>query len=148
MTPQQTELVQTSFNLIRDDIESAAMIFYDRLFQLDSSLRQMFSTPQAEQARKLAHVLTVVVNGLSRPEKLMPAVEELGRRHGSYGVQPQHYATVGAALLWTLQAGLGEAFTLEVREAWTSAYMFLATTMQRAAAEAETVDLFAVPHPA
>lgn len=145
MTPQQIELVQSSFRLVEPIVEPAANMFYDRLFQLDPSLRRMFRAPQAEQARKLAHVLTVVVNSLSRPQQILPAVEELGRRHSAYGVQPEHYATVGAALLWTLQAGLGEAFTPEVRDAWSSAYLFLSTTMQKAAAEAETADLVAMP---
>jgi hemoglobin-like flavoprotein len=146
MTPYQIELVQSSFNLIRAEIESAAMIFYNRLFQLDPSLRAMFRQPQQEQARKLAHVLTVVVSSLSRPEKIIPVVQELGRRHLTYGVQPQQYAIVGEALLWTLRAGLGEAFTSEVREAWTTAYLFLASTMQRAAAEAETADFLPARH--
>ena len=148
MTPRQIELVQSSFNLVIPILDSATMIFYDRLFQLDPSLRRMFRTPQPEQARKLAHVLTVVVKGLSRPEQILTAVEELGRRHSTYGVRPEHYATVATALLWTLQTGLGEAFTAEVRDAWTSAYSLLSSTMQRAAAEAETVDLFAVPQSA
>lgn len=141
MTPHQIELVQSSFNLVTPILESATMMFYDRLFQLDPSLRQMFRSPQEEQARKLAHVLTVVVEGLSRPEQILPAVEELGRRHSAYGVRPAHYASVGAALLWTLQSGLGEAFTAEVREAWASAYFLLSSTMQRAAAEAAAMDI-------
>lgn len=136
MTGRQIELVQNSFQLVLPGLESAAMIFYDRLFQLDPSLRRMFHSPQQEQARKLGHVLTVVVTGLSRPQQIMGAVKELGRRHLSYGVQPEHYATVGAALLWTLEAGLGDAFTPEVREAWTAAYGFLSDAMQQAAAEA------------
>jgi hemoglobin-like flavoprotein len=143
MMPNQIELVQSSFELIKQDIESAVMLFYDRLFHLDPSLRHMFRNSREEQARKLAHVLTVVVKGLSRPEQILPAVEELGRRHANYGVRPEHYATVGAALLWTLQAGLGEHFTPEVREAWTSAYLLLSSTMQRAVAEAGTVGVLA-----
>jgi nitric oxide dioxygenase len=138
MTQHQIELVQSSFSQVLPILEPATMMFYDRLFELDPSLRAMFRTPQAEQARKLGHVLTVVVKGLSRPEQILPAVEELGRRHANYGVQPEHYATVGAALLWTLQSGLGEAFTAEVHEAWSSAYSLLSSTMQKAAAEAET----------
>lgn len=143
MTQNQVLLVQSSFQLIAQNLEAAAMLFYDRLFQLDPSLRQMFRNTREEQARKLAHVLKVVVNGLSRPEQILPTVEELGRRHVGYGVRPQHYATVGAALLWTLQAGLAENFTPEVREAWASAYLLLASTMQKAAAEAETADFCA-----
>ena len=143
MTPRQIELLQNSFDLVMPMLEPATMMFYERLFQLDPSLRRMFHGPQAEQARKLAHVLTVVVKGLSRPQQILAAVEELGRRHATYGVQPRHYATVGAALLWTLQVGLGDAFTPEVREAWSSAYQFLSSAMQQAAANAETVDMFA-----
>jgi hemoglobin-like flavoprotein len=145
MTPHQIGLVQSSFSLVVPILESATMMFYDRLFQLDPSLRPMFRTPQPEQARKLAHVLTVVVKSLNCPEQILPSVEELGRRHSNYGVRPEHYATVGAALLWTLQSGLGEAFTAEVRDAWSSAYLLLSSTMQKAAAEAENVDLLAVP---
>ncbi len=117
MTNHQIQLVQGSFELVTPVLESATSSFYDRLFQLDPSLRSMFTTPKEEQARKLAHVLTVVVKGLSKLEQILPAVEQLGRRHSSYGVRPEHYATVGAALLWTLQSGLGEAFTPEVRDA-------------------------------
>lgn len=145
MTPHQIDLVQSSFGLVVPILEPATMMFYDRLFQLDPSLRPMFRTPQPEQARKLAHVLTVVVKSLSRPEQILPAVEELGRRHSNYGVRPEHYATVGEALLWTLQSGLGEAFTAEVRDAWSSAYLFLSSTMQKAAADEETVDFLAMP---
>jgi len=148
MTNRQIQLVQSSFELVAPILESATMTFYDRLFQLDPSLRRMFSSPQQEQARKLAHVLTVVVKGLTRPEQILPAVEELGRRHSGYGVRGEHFDTVGASLLWTLQSGLGEAFTPEVRDAWASAYSLLSSTMQRAAAEAETIGLFVVPQPA
>ena len=143
MTPRQIELVQSSFDLVTPMLEAATTMFYERLFQLDPSLRRMFHGPQAEQARKLAHVLTVVVKGLSRPQQILGAVEELGRRHATYGVEPRHYATVGSALLWTLQTGLGDAFTHEVREAWSGAYLFLASAMQHAATNAETVDMFA-----
>jgi hemoglobin-like flavoprotein len=148
MTPRQIELVQHSFDQVVPILEPATNMFYDRLFQLDSSLRPMFRSPQAEQARKLAHVLTVVVKGLSRPQQILSAVEDLGRRHANYGVQPRHYATVGAALLWTLEMGLGEAFTAEVREAWSSAYQFLSSAMLRAAGDADTVEVFAVPRSA
>jgi len=148
MTNHQIQLVQSSFELVTPVLESVTATFYDRLFQLDPSLRSMFRSPKEEQARKLAHVLTVVVKGLNRLEQILPAVEQLGRRHSGYGVRPEHYATVGAALLWTLQSGLGEAFTPEVRDAWASAYSLLSSAMQRAAAEAVTIGMFAAPQPA
>jgi len=127
MTNHQIQLVEQRFELITPVLESATTIFYDRLFQLDPSLRSMFRSPKEEQARKLAHVLTVVVKGLNKLEQILPAVKQLGRHHSSYGVRSEHNAAGGAALLWTLQSGLGEAFTPEVRDAWASAYSLLSS---------------------
>ena len=115
--------------------EIAAALFYGRLFELDLSLRAMFTTDLKEQGRKLMHLLTLAVRGLDRLDELVPAVQGPGRRHAQYGVQPEHYNTVASALLWTLDKGLGEAFTPEVKEAWVAVYTLLATTMQAAAAE-------------
>src|SRR5215468_10268874 len=91
MMPSQIELVQSSFQLIKQDAESAMMLFYDRMFQLDPSLRYMFRNTREEQAHKLSHVLRVVVNALSRIEQILPAVEDLGRKHANYGVRQEHY---------------------------------------------------------
>jgi len=148
MTDRQIQLIQSSFERVSPVLEWATMTFYDRLFELDPSLRSIFRSPLEEQSRKLAHVLTVVVKRLSRPEQILPAVEDLGRRYANYGVRAKHYVTGGAALLWTLQSGLGEAFTSDVRQAWEKAYLFLSTTMLRAAATAETSDWPAIQHPA
>jgi hemoglobin-like flavoprotein len=90
MTSHQISLVQQTFALVRPMLDKATMAFYDRLFELDPSLRRMFHSPREEQARKLAHVLTVVVNGLSRPQQILGAVKELGRRHLVYGVCAEH----------------------------------------------------------
>jgi hemoglobin-like flavoprotein len=135
MNSQQIGLVQASFALVAPIADQAADLFYDRLFQLDPTLRGMFKGDMAEQKRKLMTMLTVAVNSLTRPESLLPAVQSLGRRHAGYGVENRHYETVGAALLWTLEKGLGEAFTPEVEAAWVAVYTLLATTMQQAAAE-------------
>lgn len=134
MTRQQVELVQSSFRLVHPMLDTAAAMFYDRLFELDPSLRRLFRTSREEQQRKLGQALTVVVKALDRPDQIQDAVEALGRRHAGYGVRDEHYSTVGAALLWTLEAGLGAAFTPDVRKAWTAAYSWLAYTMRRAAA--------------
>ena len=136
MTFQQIELVQRSFEMVQPILGPAAMMFYDRLFELDPSLRRMFRTPGEEQARKLGQALTIVVTSIDRPDQIRGAVEALGRRHGGYGVRDQHYTTVGLALLWTLEQGLGDAFTPAVRDAWSAAYGWLALTMQRAASSA------------
>jgi hemoglobin-like flavoprotein len=145
MNPNQVELVQNSLNKIAPELESVAMAFYDRVFELHPFLRPMFRGPREDQARKVAHVLTFVVQGLSHPQRILGAVEELGRRHLLYGTKPEHYAAFGAALLWTLQSRLGDAFTPELREAWADAYQFLSSTMQQAAANAETVPVSWVP---
>lgn len=145
MTSRQIALVQESFRLVQPILDTAAAMFYDRLFALDPSLRRMFRTSREEQAHKLAQALTVVVKAIDRPDHIRGAVESLGRRHCAYGVQDEHYATVGAALLWTLEAGLGAAFTPDVRDAWSAAYSWLADTMQRAAAISAEADTTSRP---
>ena len=127
-------LVQNSWEQVLPIADDAAQLFYGRLFELDPSLRALFShSDMAEQRKKLMQMITVAVRGLARLNELVPAVEALGRRHVGYGVTDQHYETVGAALLWTLEQGLGEAFTPEVREAWTATYYTLADVMRNAA---------------
>src|SRR5260370_12409015 len=118
MPPRKIELVQHSFKLVTPILDSATMMFYQRLFELDPSLRYMFHGPLEEQARKLGHVLTVVVKGLSRSEQILGAVEELGLRHANYGVRPEHYYTVCTALLCTLPTRPGDAFSSDVCLAW------------------------------
>jgi hemoglobin-like flavoprotein len=131
------QLVQESWMQVEPIADTAATLFYDKLFELDPSLRPMFpSTDLREQKKKLMQTLTVAVRSLYRLDELTPALEALGRRHAGYRVQDAHYATVGQALLWTLEQGLGAAFTPEVRDAWTETYQLIASVMQRAAREA------------
>jgi len=134
MTPRQVELIRDSWTAVEPIADVAATLFYDRLFEQDPAIRRMFrSTDMAAQKKNLMQTLTVVVRSLDHLEQLVPAVQALGRRHGGYGVKPAHYDMVGAALLWTLGQGLGEAFTPEVSEAWAEAYSILATVMIEAA---------------
>jgi hemoglobin-like flavoprotein len=135
LTAAQKTLVQTSFATIIPIADDAAALFYQRLFELDPSLQAMFRGSMIEQRKKLMQMLTAAVKGLDRLEQLVPVVQDLGRRHANYGVAEAHYDTVGAALLWTLEMGLGTAFTAETREAWTAVYGLLATTMKDAARE-------------
>ena len=137
MHARQIELVQSSFARVEPIADTAAALFYTRLFELDPSLRLMFKGNMIEQGHKLMTTLKVVVNGLTRLEALVPAVQALGRRHAGYGVADEHYDTVAEALLWTLHQGLGEYFTPDVAAAWSSAYGTLADVMKAAAAEAE-----------
>jgi hemoglobin-like flavoprotein len=137
MTPDQKALVQDSFELVKPIASDAAELFYARLFELDPSLRALFPEHMGEQRRKLIQTLMFAVAGLNRPEAIMPAVRQLGRRHARYGVQPEQFQTVGAALLWTLAQGLGPAFTPAVRDAWAAVYALLAEEMQRGLADAD-----------
>jgi hemoglobin-like flavoprotein len=136
VTPRQQTLIRESWAQVAPIADAAATIFYDRLFELDPSLRRLFSrTDMAGQRRNLMQTLAVVVASIDRLESIVPAVEALGRRHAGYGVEAAHFETVGQALLDTLAVGLGEDFTAEVRDAWATAYGILAGVMQSAAAE-------------
>jgi hemoglobin-like flavoprotein len=133
MTPNQIDLVQRSWAQVVPMGEAAVLMFYERLFFVDPSLRLMFRGDMKRQSRKVLEMLTFTVAGLSRIGEIVPIVQSLGRRHAVYGTRDEHYVTVGAALLWTLEQGLGTAFTPAVREAWTAAYALLANTMKDAA---------------
>jgi nitric oxide dioxygenase len=134
VTPEQIALVQSSFSRIAPEADTVAGLFYERLFDHTPALRPLFMGDMAEQRRKLMAMLGLVVRGLDRLDSLLPAVAALGRRHAIYGVRDEHYATVGAALLWALERGLGGDFTPTVRDAWAVAYGTLADVMRAAAA--------------
>lgn len=136
MTPDQVRLVQESFAKVVPIAGTAATLFYDRLFALDPAVRSLFGqADMAVQGQKLMAALGEVVGALRAPETVMPEIRALGARHAGYGVQAAHYATVGAALLWTLEQGLGEAFTPETREAWATAYGVVSGAMTEAAGQ-------------
>ena len=128
-TPAQITLVQSSWQRCLPIVDTAANLFYERLFTLDPSLRSLFPTEMAEQKKKLMTMITAAVAGLNNLEALVPVVQKLGRRHVAYRVEARHYPIVGQALLDTLATGLGPAFTPEVKEAWTVVYGVLADTM-------------------
>jgi hemoglobin-like flavoprotein len=122
MTPSQIAMVQTSFAKVAPIADQAAIMFYDRLFETAPQVRAMFPADLTEQRKKLMATLAVVVHGLSNLDSILPAASALATRHVAYGAKREHYPVVGAALLWTLEQGLGEAWTPELAEAWTAAY--------------------------
>ena len=122
MTPDQVKLVQQSFARVAPISEQAAVLFYGRLFEVAPSVRAMFPDDMTEQRKKLMATLAVVVGGLSNLEAVLPAASALAKRHVNYGAKAEHYPVVGGALLWTLEKGLGDAWTPELAEAWTAAY--------------------------
>jgi len=136
LTSNDIALVRASFAQVVPIADTAADIFYDRLFTIAPSLRSMFPADMREQKRKLMQMIASTVDGLNNLDALVPTVKTLGARHAVYGVTASHYGTVGEALIWTLERGLGAAFTPEVRSAWAKLYGLIASTMQAGAAEA------------
>ena len=134
MTPEQVDFVQRTWRAVLPVGDTAAELFYGKLFSLDPSIQSLFRDDMREQGRNLTAMISVAVGSLSRPEKITLAVRQLGKRHAAYGVEPRHYELVGVALVWMLEHVLGDAFTPQVRQAWTAAYDLLATTMQDACA--------------
>jgi nitric oxide dioxygenase len=118
----QVRLVQESFTKVVPISEQAAVLFYDRLFEIAPAVKAMFPADMTEQRKKLMMMLAAVVNGLGNLQSILPAASALAKRHVSYGAKPEHYPVVGGALLWTLEKGLGEAWTPDVADAWTAAY--------------------------
>jgi hemoglobin-like flavoprotein len=139
MTPQQIEIVQSSFTKVAPIAEAAAGLFYARLFELDPDLKPLFKGDMKRQGMMLMSMIATAVRGLSNTEALLPMVRNLGRRHVGYGVKDAHYATVGQALIETLEKGLGSDFNAEMREAWVAAYSLLSSVMKAGAAEMEPV---------
>ena len=129
MTPDQITAIQESFAKVVPNSEQAAMLFYGRLFEIAPDVKPLFRGDLTEQGRKLMATLGVVVNGLADLESVLPAASALAKRHVDYGVKAADYASVGAALLWSLERGLGEQWTPQLAAAWTEAYAVLSDFM-------------------
>jgi hemoglobin-like flavoprotein len=135
ITSDDVRRVRESFALVIPIKEAAADLFYSRLFEIAPQVRGLFPQDLRDQKRKLMAMFATAVAGLHNLDRLVPAVKNLGARHVGYGAKAEHYAVVGEALLWTLERGLGEAFTPDVRQASTRVYSTLAAVMQAGAAE-------------
>jgi hemoglobin-like flavoprotein len=130
MTPTQLALVKSTWAQVLPIQDQAASLFYNKLFELEPGLRTLFRGDLTTQGKKLMRMLDIAVRGLDHFHALLPALQDLGRRHTQYGVRSDDYGAVALALLWTLEQGLGESFTDEVRAAWTEVYTELAAAMQ------------------
>ncbi|MBL8093189.1 MAG: hypothetical protein JNL73_03395 [Anaerolineales bacterium] len=129
VNPETIQRVRQSWAQVTPIASQAAELFYANLFAADPTLRPLFRSDLTAQGHKLIQMLDAAVNGLDDLEALVPPLQALARRHSGYGVLPAHYATVGAALLLTLEQGLGPAFTQPVRAAWTEVYGRVADVM-------------------
>ena len=136
ITPQQKELVQKTWVMVVPIADKAAELFYGRLFELEPEYKAMFKNDMTEQGKKLMKTINIAVEALNDVEPLVPTLKQMGADHAGYGVKDRDYNVVGAALLWTLEQGLGDTFTDEVRNAWGAVYELLASVMKQGAAEA------------
>ena len=137
MTPEQIQLVQGSWEKVKPNSDKAAELFYGKLFELNPQLKHLFKGDITEQGKKLMSTISLAVSSLERLEELMPALTKLGAKHAvEYNVPDESYETVGGALLWTLEQGLGDEFTEPTKEAWTLTYQTLSSVMLQAAADA------------
>ncbi len=129
MTPEQIALVQDSFKKVVPIAGPAADIFYDKLFEIAPQVRPLFPEDMSDQKKKLMQMIGIAVNGLTKLDEILPAVQDLGRRHNDYKVEPEHYDYVGEALIYALGQGLGDGFTDELKAAWVETYGTLASVM-------------------
>jgi len=137
MSPDQKALIQESWRHVVPIADTAATLFYDRLFEIDPDLRALFDgVDLADQRKKLIQALAMTVSALDDIDRLAPILAALGRRHADYGVTYAHYETVGAALLWTLETGLADHWNDDLAAAWQAAYWAIADIMRGAASEA------------
>lgn len=136
MTPESVKLVKESWAKVVPISETAAELFYGKLFELDPDVKSMFKGDMKEQGRKLMSILNTAVNALDKLEAIVPTLQVMGKRHVGYGVKDKDYDTVGEALIWTLGAGLKDDFTDTTKAAWIEVYTLVADTMKTAAAEA------------
>ena len=137
MRPETERVVRESWAQFEPVAVESAAFFYDKLFELDPEAQRLFAkTDMVAQGHKVMRMFAEIVHLLDRPDALVTEVADLGRRHVGYGVQDHQYDSVGIALLWTLERGLGPAFTDEIRDAWTEAYLLLSTVLRRATSRA------------
>lgn len=137
MTPEQKQIVTDTWAKVGPQADKAAQLFYERLFETDPTTRPLFdTTDMARQRKKLLQVLSAAVDGLDRLHTLVPVVRQLGERHASYGVEDSHYESVGEALMWTLERGLGDDWSPEAANAWGETYGLLSGIMRSAANQA------------
>jgi hemoglobin-like flavoprotein len=133
MTPEQARLITTSWSSVASIADSAIEQFYNRLFEIDPSARALFrATNMPEQRRKVIEALSLALQSLDDLDALTPTLDDLGRRHRRYGVTAAHYDSVGRALLWTLEQGLGAAWTPAMAAAWTELFGQLSSAMKHA----------------
>lgn len=129
MTPDMISTIQNSFDRVFPVKEQFAETFYDKLFEIAPASRQLFPQDMVDQRLKLSDTLSYVVRNLTRPEVIEETVVGLARRHARYGAQAEHFAPVGMALIYALQAHSPNGMNSKESEAWLEAYTFISDLM-------------------
>lgn len=129
ISKEDIDLVQHSFMRIEPLSMVVGRTFYERLFETNPEIKPLFKGDLESQGEQLMDMIGIAVAGLDDLEKLIPILQELGARHRKYGVEISHYGAVAEALIWTLEQGLADAFTPDIRAAWVNVYGVLAETM-------------------
>jgi len=133
ISKHQIDRIQESFKKVIPIADTAATIFYDKLFELDPQLQKLFKSNMGEQGKKLMQTLGVAVGALHELDKVVPVLQNLAVKHIDYGVEEKNYEPVGAALVYTLEQGLGDAFDKELKDAWASLLDLVFSVMKTAA---------------
>jgi hemoglobin-like flavoprotein len=139
MTPEQIRLVRDSFPGIAELSRPIALLFYGRLFEVAPEVQPMFKQDIAVQGRKLMEMLTALVTNLDQFEEMEPALKALGQRHAGYGVQPDHYPMVAAALIWAFGLALEGEFSPDLKAAWLAVIEAVAAVMKSGAASLASI---------
>ncbi len=133
MTPEQIRLVRTTFEKVHATAETTAALLYVRLFELNPKLKPLFKGEMKELGQKVMDMFYLAATSLDQPDQIALTFQQLGQRHVEYGVKPEDYLTMSAAMDWTLEMTLGQEFTPEMKTAWREAYALLVELMQATA---------------
>ncbi|MEO0819869.1 MAG: globin domain-containing protein [Pseudomonadota bacterium] len=133
LPPQTIRALRESWERVEREPDRAAALFYERLFALDPATAPFFAETEMEgQRAKFIATLRSVVEALDEMSDVQPLLRELGVQHAGYGVRPEHYDSVGSALIWSIERLMGPDCTPEIRAAWTLAYALVAGAMRAA----------------
>lgn len=128
LTTKEIEILQTTFKQVCDT--NCWELLYKKLFELDPGSVSLFKGEMKDQEHRIKTMMKTVTEGLNNPHIIIPAVQELGRKHSDAGVEGFHYATFKTSLLFALKEVLGISFTTEVKQAWEKYYDTLAESMK------------------
>ena len=121
--------LETSFDLVAPRGDDLMDEFYSRLFAAAPAVKPLFPADMKRQKVMLLGALVLLRKSLRDLDAIVPKLRELGARHVAYGAQPEHYPVVGTALIASMAAIAGDAWTAEYEAAWAEAFEIVAATM-------------------